>query len=136
MPQWPQRALNNVRQTEWFHRQHKHGQAGGLDWIAFLNDDETSSSSKVLLQWELSRIFPEGYLVGIPDRACGLIVSAHCSGEALTQVRDLMAQMHATATTPMSPQLYPSSDFHLPDAWAVPMAEDPTPAAILALFGK
>ncbi|RYU81827.1 hypothetical protein [Hymenobacter persicinus] len=135
-PGWPQRALDNVRQTQWFHRQHKHGQAGELDWIAFLNDDDTSSSSKVLLQWELSRIFPEGYLVGIPDRACALVVSAHCTGDALTQVRELMAQMYATATTPMSHELYPSSDFQVSDAWAAPIADDPTPGAILALFEK
>ena len=135
-PHWPRRALDNVRQPKWFDRQRKVSATGTLEWMAFVNDEDTSSSSKVLLQWELSRIFPEGYLVGIPDRACGLVVSAQCTEEALRQVRDLLAQMHATATTPMSPHLYPSSDFHVPDAWAVPVAEDPTPAAILALFGK
>jgi hypothetical protein len=135
-PQWPQRALDNVRQTQWFHRQHKEAEAGGVDWIAFVNDEDTSSSSKILLQWELKAIFPEGYLVGIPDRACGVVVSARCSGEALTQVRDLMVQMYATATTPMSPHLYPSADFLIPDDWSTPIPDDPTSVAILSLFRK
>jgi hypothetical protein len=135
-PQWSQRALDNVRQTEWFHRQHKQNEAGALEWIAFVNDEDTSSSSKIMLQWELNSIFPEGYFVGIPDRACGLVVSAQCSGKALAEVRDLVAQMHATATTPMSPHLYPSSDFRIPDDWAIPIDRDPTTAAILALFKK
>jgi len=135
-PQWPQQALDNARQTQWFHRQHMPAEAGGVDWIAFLNDEDAISSSKVLLQWELARIFPEGYLVGIPDRACGLVVSAQCTGEALAHVREMMKNLHAGATTPMSPHLYPSADFALPSAWVAPAPEDPASAAILGLFGK
>ncbi|WP_046242293.1 hypothetical protein [Hymenobacter terrenus] len=134
--QWPQQALDNVRQTQWFHRQSKESETGALEWIAFVNDEDTCSSSKVLLQAELRRIFPEGYWIALPDRACGLVVSTQCTGEALTDVQNLVAHMHAAATTPMSPLLHPSADFQLPEQWAAPLAGDPTFAAILALFEK
>lgn len=78
----------------------------------------------------------KGYLTGIANRACKLVISAHCNRDALTQVRDLMAQMHAIPTTSMSPHLYPLSHFHIPDAWTVFLSEDPVPTAILALFEK
>lgn len=135
-PQWQQQALDNVRQTKWFHHQSKTSEAGDLEWIAFVNDEDTSSSSKVLLQAELGRIFPQGYLIGIPDRACALVISTQCTGEAFAQVQDLIAQMHASAVTPMSPLLYPSADFQVPEAWAAPIPGDPTFAAILCLFDE
>ncbi|MDO7849856.1 hypothetical protein Q5H92_26080 [Hymenobacter sp. M29] len=133
-PQWQQHALDNVRQTQWFHQQSKESEAGELEWIAFVNDEDTCSSSKILLQVELKRIFPQGYLIGLPDRACALAVSTQCTEDALMQVQELIAQMHASATTPMSPLLHPSTDFQVPEAWAAPLTGDPTSAAILALF--
>jgi hypothetical protein len=132
--QWQQQTVDNVRQTQWFHQQSKKSESGELEWIAFVNDEDTISSSKVLLQEELKRIFPQGYLIGIPDRACALVVSTQCTGDALTQVQELIAGMHDSATTPMSPLLHSSTDFQIPEAWAVPFANDHTSAAILDLF--
>jgi len=135
IPGWQQQTFDNVRQTEYFHRHHK-GEEHTPEWIAFLNDEDTISSSKVLLQYEINRIFPEGYRIAIPDRACGIIVSNLCSAETLREVQLMVENMYESATTPMSPQLYPSSDFQLPAAWVQPFQTDETSKAILHLFEK
>lgn len=133
---WQRQALDNVRQSHYFHRHY-----GGMtetqpDWLAFLNDEDVISSSKVLLQFELSRVFPKGYYIAIPDRACGIVVASHCSEESLSEVRQMIERMYAGATTPMSPKLYPAADFQLPTSWSDPAKDDSTSAAILALFDK
>jgi hypothetical protein len=133
-PNWQQDSFDNVRQTRYFHHYQQQNESGKLEWLAFLNDEDTISSSKVLLWFELSRLFPEGYHVAIPDRACGVVVSNTCSDDALQQVIQLIEQMYADASIPMSAKLYPSMDFQLPSNWAMPKADDSTSAAILNLF--
>ncbi|WP_324670569.1 hypothetical protein [Hymenobacter sp. GOD-10R] len=133
---WQQQALDNIRQSNYFHRHYKGATKTQPDWIAFLNDEDVISSSKVLLHFELSRIFPEGYYVAIPDRACGIIVSSQCSGEILVEVQQMIERLYNDATTPMSPNLYPAADFQLPTGWSEPLKGDSTSAAILSLFGS
>ena len=115
--EWQRQSFDNVRQAAPFCQHQKENESGKVEWIAFVNDEDTISSSKVLLQPELHLLFPEGYRVAIPDRACGLVISDHCVGEALAQVKQLVENMYAGATTPMVPDLYPAADFGLPTAW-------------------
>ncbi|WP_400190940.1 hypothetical protein [Hymenobacter sp. B81] len=131
---WQRQALENVRQTKYFQRYHQHDADGKLAWVAFVNDDDTISSSKVLLAHELSQLFPEGYHLAIPDRACGVVVSNACSDDALREVVRMIEQMHDGANTPMSPQLYPATDFQLPTKWTIPDPGADISAAIVDQF--
>jgi len=131
---WQQQALENVRQSAYFHQYRKDNPATGQpEWIAFLNDEDTISSSKVLLRFELERIFPAGYSVVIPDRACGIVVSNECSDETLGEVVQMVNGMYANATTPMSTTFFDSSSFAVPAPWTVLLDKEVT-ALILQLF--
>ncbi|NMS92077.1 hypothetical protein HGQ85_19560, partial [Clostridioides difficile] len=118
---WQQQALDNVRQSAYFHRYRKDNVVTGQpEWIAFLDDEDTISSSKVLLHYELERIFPSGYSVIIPDRACGIVVSNECSDETLAEVVQMVRNMYSSASTPMSQTFFSSSAFALPTEWTLP----------------
>ncbi|MBX0289677.1 hypothetical protein K3G63_04465 [Hymenobacter sp. HSC-4F20] len=131
---WQQQALDNVRQSAYFHRYRKDNVVTGQpEWIAFLNDEDTISSSKVLLHYELERIFPSGYSVVIPDRACGIVVSNECSDETLAEVVQMVRNMYNGASVPMSQTFFSSSAFALPTEWTLPLEKETT-TLILQLF--
>src|SRR6266699_1550302 len=65
-----------------------------------MNDDGLGSS-RLLLTDELARQFPEGYLVALPDRSCGLAISKRLGWNEHREVEAMVADMHKGATTPM-----------------------------------
>jgi hypothetical protein len=131
---WQQQAIENVRQSAFFHQYRKDDAVTGQpEWIAFLNDEDTISSSKILLHYELEKIFPTGYSVVIPDRACGIVVSNECSDETLDALVEMVGGMYTGASTPMSQAFFESSAFALPPDWTLPIDKETT-GLILQLF--
>ncbi len=131
---WQQLAVDHVRQSAYFnHYRHDNETTGEVEWIAFVNDEDTISSSKVLLQYEVEKIFRNGYEVAIPDRACGVVLSKTCRTETRHQVQQMVHSMYAKATVPMSPDLFDAAEFRLPADWVLPLHEEPT-GSILKLF--
>jgi hypothetical protein len=103
-PRWRQLAVEAMRRADrgrvWTHE--KRADDGTLEWVAMMHDDGLGSS-RLLLEPELRRAFPDGYLVALPDRSCGMAISRHAA--RLADVRAMVAGMQAKATTPMIPDL-------------------------------
>lgn len=135
MENWQQMAVDNVRNTRYFNQYEKRDEQDNLQWIAFVNDEDTISSSKVLLEYELLQIFQQGYLVAIPDRACGIVISTTCQKQELQAVTEMIEDMYKKATTPMSPRIYSAADFRAELNWSIPIYDEPT-NSILAQFKK
>ena len=96
--------------------------AGGqqLLWLCFMNSDGIGSS-RVLLSTELTKAFPNGYYLAFPDRSCGLVIAKDISDTELKEINDMVKGMYKGATTSMSGQLHPASDFELPEQWTQPI---------------
>ncbi len=99
---WVAGSLTELRRADerlrWTHE--SRDEDGQLNWIAFMNDDGLGSS-RLLLTDELARQFPEGYLVALPDRSCGLAISKRLGWNEHREVEAMVADMHKGATTPM-----------------------------------
>ena len=80
-------------------------------------------SSRILLSNELTRAFPNGYYLALPDRSCGLVISKDIKERELKEIKDQVAKMYKTATTAMSGQLHASDDFALLEDWTKPIDE-------------
>jgi hypothetical protein len=97
---WHAAALEAMRRADrgqvWTHE--KRTGSGALEWVAMMHEDGLGSS-RLLLEPELERAFPGGYLVALPDRSCGMAVSR--TDANLDEVRAMVAGMHAEATIPM-----------------------------------
>ncbi|SDE31747.1 hypothetical protein [Pedobacter soli] len=125
---WEQRAFENLRHlihdNEYFctHFQQS-AQSKKLAYIVFMNQDGIGSS-RILLSDELEKLFPNGYLVAMPDRSCGFAIAKDASEHELNEVKQLIKNMFEEATTPMSPDLFNSSDFKLACNWAAPINQD------------
>jgi hypothetical protein len=91
-----------------------------LSWICFMNSDGIGSS-RVLLAKELSKAFPNGYYISLPDRSCGLIISKDVNKEELNEIETMIKQMQKGATISISNILHPNKDFDLPEDWTNPI---------------
>ena len=104
--EWRAAALAAMRRSDegllW--TQDRHDEDGRLLWLEFMNVDGLGSS-RLLLRDDLERQFPEGYLVALPDRSCGLAISKSVDEEVLEELRAMVTEMHRAATTPMCPDL-------------------------------
>lgn len=122
---WEQRTFENLRhltnENEYFctHFQQS-DQSKKLAYIAFMNQDGIGSS-RILLSGELEKLFPNGYFVAMPDRSCGFAIAKDAPEHELNEVKQLIKNMFEGATTPMSSNLFNSSDFKLIDNWVAPI---------------
>lgn len=122
---WQQKSFENLRlsiaDNENFFSQYKMS-AGGqqLLWLCFMNGDGIGSS-RILLSNELTKAFPKGYYLAFPDRSCGMVIAKDISDTELKEIKDMVKGMYKSATTSMSGQLHPASDFELPQQWTQPI---------------
>lgn len=122
---WQQKALENLRvsiaDNENFFTQYKIAADGQhLLWLCFMNSDGIGSS-RLLLSTELTKAFPNGYYLAFPDRSCGLVIAKDISDTELKEIKNMVKGMYDSATTFMSGQLHPASDFELPEQWTRPI---------------
>ena len=73
---WEAIAFENMRQATGEHpaTQERRDASSKLQWIAMMQADGLGSSS-VLMARELSKLFPQGYLLAIPERSVGMAIS-------------------------------------------------------------
>jgi hypothetical protein len=121
---WQQKSFENLRSSigdhENFFTQYKMAaDRRKLLWLCFMNNDGIGSS-RLLLAPELTKGFPEGYYLALPDRSCGLLISKAISKKDLKELKSLIKGMYKGATTAMSGQLHTPSDFALPTQWTEP----------------
>jgi hypothetical protein len=50
-----------------------------------------------------------------------LVIAKDISDKELIEIKDMVKSMHKGATTSMSGQLHPASDFELPEQWTQPI---------------
>lgn len=122
---WQQKSFENLRlsiaDNENFFSQFKISANGQqLLWLCFMNGDGIGSS-RILLSNELTKAFPNGYYLAFPDRSCGMVVAKDISDKELKEIKDMVKGMYKGATTSMSGQLHPASDFDLPEQWTQPI---------------
>jgi hypothetical protein len=125
---WQQQAFENLRhsitgQENFFTHQNQTEGNDGIKFLAFLHSDGIGSS-RILLDYELAKAFPDGYYVALPDRSCGLVIPKSISSKNLKEVKELIKTMFKDATTPMSAELYSSESFLLPKDWLIPIDKD------------
>jgi len=103
---WLVTAVERMRQADkglvWTYE--RRDDAGQLLWIVFMNSDGLGSS-RLLLTEELQHQFPEGYYVALPDRSCGMAISTRTAWDGLSELREMVTDMHRNATTPMCPDI-------------------------------
>ena len=122
---WQQKSIENLRSSiadnENFFTQYKMAVGGQqLLWLCFMNSDGIGSS-RILLSIELTKAFPNGYYLAFPGRSCGLVIAKDISDTELKEIKDMVKGMYKGATTAMSGQLHPASDFELPERWTQPI---------------
>src|SRR5688572_10681217 len=115
---WQRRSFENLRNSgQYFHTHSKvRDNADHLIYLSFLNEDGIGSS-RILLNMELAKGFPNGYYLAFPDRSCGLAISKDITDEELKETQLLIGRMFKNATTPMTGEIYSSKDFALHTKW-------------------
>jgi hypothetical protein len=125
---WQQKSFENLRlsiaDNENFFSQFKMSADGRqLLWLCFMNGDGIGSS-RILLSAELTKAFPNGYYLAIPDRSCGLVIAKDISDNELKEIKDMIKGMLKAATTSMSGLLHPPGHFELPEQWTQPIDKE------------
>jgi len=125
---WQRQAFENLRnsitdQENFFTHQNQTEDQTGIKFLVFLHSDGIGSS-RVLLNYELSKAFPEGYYIALPDRSCGLVIPKTLSNKHLTEIKELVGSMYKDATIPMSEELYSPESFSIPKDWLAPIDKD------------
>jgi hypothetical protein len=126
---WRRIGLDNLRHAMHFHQFIRRNTEGKIQWIAFMNEEDVLSSSKILLAPELSGIFPEGYKVSTPNRAVAFAVSAECDTIHYMEVMDHTYQMFKENGSPNSRRIYEAAEFQLPEDLLSPI--DPAITGII-----
>ena len=122
---WQQQAFENLRHSitereNFFTHQVQTENNKEIKFLAFLHTDGIGSS-RILLDNELSKAFPDGYYVALPDRSCGLVTPKSLDNKHLEEVKKLVTDMCKDATIPMSPELHLTENFLLPKEWLMPI---------------
>ncbi|NII29388.1 hypothetical protein HB364_30185 [Pseudoflavitalea sp. X16] len=124
---WQQAAFENLRNSLGsgnFYTNYRTAEDGrSLAFIIFSNEDGIGSS-RILLSHELSQGFPEGYMVVMPDRAMGIVVSKKISNSDSGVLRDLIDEYYGCTGTAMSKEIMSPKDFLLPGKWLEPIDTD------------
>jgi len=107
---WRARALENVRRTSlehpWTHEFRRDD--GRLFAVAMMHPDGIGPA-RLLLHGNLEAAFPEGYLVGVPERSCGLALSVRATDAEKAKLQDLAANCHRNGTAPVLDGFYPAA---------------------------
>ena len=96
------RAISNMREADegltWTHV--KTDAWGRLIQVGMMHEDGLGSS-RLLCRAELEETFPMGYEVALPDRSCGLALSASATAEERQAFVELVRNCWEHATIPM-----------------------------------
>jgi hypothetical protein len=122
---WQQVSFENLRnslgKSKHFYTNFRAADDGqSLSFIIFSNEDGIGSS-RILLSHELSKGFPEGYCVAMPDRSFGIVISKKISKADSTILQDIIEKYYGCTGTAMSTDLMPPTDFVLPQNWLAPI---------------
>ena len=107
-------ALENLERLTgddlWTHG--KRDADGNLLYAVMMHEDGLGSS-RILLQEDLLKMFPQGYWVAIPERSCALVIPKGVSAEELKEAKDLIKECWDGGTTPMLSDLLEPEDVQI-----------------------
>jgi hypothetical protein len=73
--------------------------------LLFMHDDGYGPSRLLFGKW-LDQIFPQGYLVALPERSCGIALAADALPEERAKIEDLIGSCYRDGTRPLVPGLH------------------------------
>jgi hypothetical protein len=86
---------------------------GSVYAIAMMHSDGVGPS-RILLRQQLSKLFPEGYRIGVPEMSCGIAFSTGVEESEMNKVRSVIEHCFQDGTRPLAPGIYDPDDL-LPD---------------------
>jgi len=108
---WRAIAQANLRSVSrsalWTHEFRRDG--GELYAVGMMQPDGIGPA-RLLLTEELAAEFPAGYLVSVPERSCGLVLSEQATDREAQQIRDVAGRCYDYGTNPVLPGFYPAAD--------------------------
>jgi hypothetical protein len=108
---WAAVAVDNMRKGTGDNpaTHEKRDEKGNLQWVAMMQPDGLGSS-RVLMSDELERLFPDGYVVAIPERSVGMALSESAAPEHRASFMDVVRNCQRDGTTPMLSGLLSAAD--------------------------
>jgi hypothetical protein len=92
---WRERAVANLAGGDsWTHEFRRDG--GQLYAVAMMHPDG-AGPSRLLLREQLETVFPEGYLVALPEMSCGLALSAEASSAERDKIAGIVERCFSGA---------------------------------------
>ena len=106
---WRAIAFGNLRRTSqgalWTHEFRRDT---GEIYAAGMMQPDGIGPTRLLLREELRAEFPGGYLVSVPERSCGLVLSESATDREAAQIRDIAARCYEEGTNPVLAGFYSS----------------------------
>ncbi|HZD13416.1 MAG TPA: hypothetical protein VE177_07860 [Candidatus Binatus sp.] len=108
---WGRIAIENMRRDTGENpaTHEKRDQSGNLQWVAMMQADGLGSS-RVLMAEELNRLFPDGYLLAIPERSVGMAVSVNATAEHRDSFMSVVRKCQRDGITEMLDKLLTPTD--------------------------
>jgi hypothetical protein len=110
---WRAVALDNLRRASrgslWTHEFRR--ESSELFAVGMMHPDGIGPA-RLLLSKQLLAEFPAGYLVSVPERSCGLVLSRKATDAEAAQIHDVAARCYEHGTNPVLPGFYSSGDLN------------------------
>jgi hypothetical protein len=110
---WRDRAVENVlrqsAQQVWTHEFRR--EDGSLFAVAMMHSDGLGPS-RLLLRKPLGRLFPDGYLVALPEMSCGLVLSTRVTPTERDKVERIVEGCFNDGTRPLVRGIHEASGCH------------------------
>jgi hypothetical protein len=107
---WRASAMENLRRTSddrlWTHEFRSN--SGKLFAVAMMHEDGIGPS-RLLLHQSLEALFTEGYVVAVPERSCGLVLSTRATEAEQAKIHGVAATCYQNGTAPLLEGFHPAA---------------------------
>jgi hypothetical protein len=111
---WREKAIENVRRRSvdsvWTHEFRREDRS--IFAVAMMHSDGFGPS-RLVLREALEPLFPEGYLVALPEMSCGLVLSARATDEESAKIVGLATSCFQAGTRPLVSGMYEASGLEM-----------------------
>jgi len=109
---WRQLAIDNLTrrsEAELFTGQFPRSDDPDRPYAVVFMHPDGYGPSRLLLRAKLQAIFPQGYLVGLPEMSCAIAVASDATEAERANMADLVDKCHSSGTRPLVPGLHDPS---------------------------
>jgi hypothetical protein len=112
---WKELALSNLAaQTDGNPGTHVFRRENGEIYGVAMMHPDGLGPSRLLLRDRLSKLFPSGYRVALPEMSCALAFSVDVDVSEMTTLQDIVDKCYQDGTRPLASGIYAPDDL-LPD---------------------